>query len=41
MTRFCQSETGQGGWKSEWDKYPPEEFLANYMTQSAMRRLGT
>lgn len=41
MTRFCQSETCQGGWKSEWDKHAPVDFINNYITQSAMRRLGT
>ena len=41
ITRFCQSEHCQGGWKSEWDKFPATKFIEDYMTQSAMRRLGT
>ncbi|MEQ8230558.1 MAG: DUF1329 domain-containing protein, partial [Gammaproteobacteria bacterium] len=42
ITRFCQSQTCQGGWESKWDSSgSAEDFINNYMTQSAMRRLGT
>ncbi|MCZ6666807.1 MAG: hypothetical protein O7B81_16025, partial [Gammaproteobacteria bacterium] len=41
ITWFHQAEGIKGGWKSEYDKEPPEEFLSQYMTTSAMRRLGT
>jgi len=45
LTRFCQSETCKGGWTSNWDamdKYgSAEDFINKYMTQTAMRRLGT
>jgi len=42
ITRFCQSETCQGGWKSGWDNQgSAEDFINQYMTKTAMRRLGT
>jgi len=42
LTRFCQSPTIRGGWKRGWDDQgPAEEFINQYMTKSAMRRLGT
>jgi hypothetical protein len=42
ITRFCQSETCQGGWKSGYDNQgSAQDFIDKYMTQSAMRRLGT
>ena len=39
ITRFHQAETCKGGWKSNWDM--GEDLISNYMTQQAMRRLGT
>ena len=41
VTRFCQSEHCQGGWKSGYDQIEPNKFISDYITQSAMRRLGT
>ena len=41
VTRFCQSEHCQGGWKSGYDQIDPNKFISDYITQSAMRRLGT
>ena len=39
MTRFCQSEEIQGGIRSTYDMGP--EMYGLYMTQAAIRRLGT
>ena len=39
VTRFHQAETCQGGWKSDWEM--GDDLISNYMTQQAMRRLGT
>lgn len=39
VTRFHQAEQITGGWKSEID--PGRDFLEEYMTVQAMRRLGT
>jgi len=41
VTRFWQGETCKGGWKSQYDREDPYDFLSQYMTTSAMRRLGT
>ncbi len=43
ITRFCHSEYCQGGWKSNVGESlgSADEFINKYMTQSAMRRLGT
>ena len=41
VTYFHKAHHCKGGWKSEYDKMPSEEFLSQYMTTSAMRRLGT
>jgi len=42
ISRFCQSETCKGGWKSQWDKDGAgQDFIDQYITKSAMRRLGT
>ena len=41
ITRFCQSESCTGGWKSAYDSVEPNKFIADYITQAAMRRLGT
>jgi hypothetical protein len=39
VTRFHHAKEIAGGWKSEID--PGRDFLADYMTVQAMRRLGT
>ena len=39
VTRFHQAEQITGGWKTEID--PGRDFLEEYMTVQAMRRLGT
>ena len=39
VTRFHQAEQITGGWKT--DIYPGRDFLEEYMTVQAMRRLGT
>jgi hypothetical protein len=31
----------QGGWSSGYDRESASDFISNYMTKSAMRRLGT
>jgi len=41
VTRFYQGEKIQGGWNSQYDKETASDFISNYMTKSAMRRLGT
>lgn len=38
VTRFYQGETCRGDWRSQLD--PDEDFVNNYLTQSALRRLG-
>jgi len=38
MSRFSQVETVQGGYRSE---YNTGDLYDKYMTQAAMRRLGT
>jgi hypothetical protein len=41
VTRFYQGEKVQGGWSSGYDRESASDFISNYMTKSAMRRLGT
>ena len=41
VTRFWQAEHCKGGWKSLYDKEDPYDFISQYLTTSAMRRLGT
>ena len=41
VTRFCQFEHCHCGWKSGYDQIDPDKFISDYITQSAMRRLGT
>ena len=41
ITYFHQAHHCKGGWNSEYDKMESDEFLSQYMTTSAMRRLGT
>ncbi len=39
VTRYHQAESCAGGWKSQWDMNI--DMMSQYMTQTAMRRLGT
>jgi len=41
VTRFYQGQEISGGWKSQYDSESAKDFISNYMTKSAMRRLGT
>jgi len=44
MSRFCQVEQVQGGFKSVYNENPEasgEDYYNNFMTPAAMRRLGT
>ncbi len=41
MSRFCQTQSVEGGYASEYNVDTGDEFYASYMTSSAMRRLGT
>ena len=41
VTRFWQAEHCKGGWKSVYDREDPYDFISQYLTTSAMRRLGT
>ena len=42
ITRFYHGQECQGGWKSGWDNNgTADDFISNYMTKTAMRRLGT
>jgi hypothetical protein len=41
MSRFCQTQSVDGGYSSEYNVNTGDEFYNAYMTSAAMRRLGT